>query len=75
MTQRVFKLLEAAGSETDYARVLNIGSIEGMRTSHLEAYSYAASKAAVLHVTRMMAKFLAKSHISVNAIAPGYFPS
>lgn len=75
MTQRVFKLLEAAGSETDYARVINIGSIEGMRTSHLEAYSYAASKAAVLHVTRMMAKYLAKSHISVNAIAPGYFPS
>jgi NAD(P)-dependent dehydrogenase (short-subunit alcohol dehydrogenase family) len=75
MTQRVLKLLEAAGSENDYARVINIGSIEGMRTSHLEAYSYAASKAAVLHVTRMMAKYLAKKHITVNAIAPGYFPS
>ncbi|MBN8990116.1 MAG: SDR family oxidoreductase [Rhizobiales bacterium] len=75
MTQRVLKLLEAAGSENNYARVINIGSIEGMRTSHLEAYSYAASKAAVLHVTRMMAKYLAKKHITVNAIAPGYFPS
>ena len=44
-------------------------------TSHLEAYSYAASKAAILHLTRMMAKYLAKDHIAVNAIAPGYFPS
>jgi NAD(P)-dependent dehydrogenase (short-subunit alcohol dehydrogenase family) len=75
MTQRVFELLEAAGSEEDYARVINIGSIEGMRTSHLEAYSYAASKAAILHLTRMMAKYLANKHITVNAIAPGYFPS
>src|SRR4051794_11122669 len=75
MTQRAFKLLQAAGSKDDYARVINIGSIEGMRTSHLEAYSYAASKAAILHLTRMMAKYLAKDHIAVNAIAPGYFPS
>src|SRR5260370_17832912 len=75
MTQRLFKLLQAAGSKHDYARVINIGSIEGMRTSHLEAYSYAASKAAILHLTRMMAKYLAKDHIAVNAIAPGYFPS
>jgi NAD(P)-dependent dehydrogenase (short-subunit alcohol dehydrogenase family) len=69
MTQRVFKLLQAAGSNEDYARVIDIGSIKGMRTSHLEAYSYAASKAAILHVTRMMAKYLAKSNIAVNAIA------
>jgi NAD(P)-dependent dehydrogenase (short-subunit alcohol dehydrogenase family) len=75
MTQKVLPLLKAAASAEDYARVINIGSIEGMRTSHLEAYSYAASKAGVLHVTRMMAKFLAKDHIAVNAIAPGYFPS
>jgi NAD(P)-dependent dehydrogenase (short-subunit alcohol dehydrogenase family) len=75
LTQRLFKLLHAAGSPEDYARVINIGSIEGMRTSHLEAYSYAASKAAILHLTRMMAKYLARSYIAVNAIAPGYFPS
>ena len=75
MTQRAFKLLQAAGSPDNYARVINIGSIEGIRTSHLEAYSYAASKAAILHLTRMMAKYLARSHIAVNAIAPGYFPS
>jgi NAD(P)-dependent dehydrogenase (short-subunit alcohol dehydrogenase family) len=55
--------------------VINIGSIEGIRTMHLEAYSYAASKAAVNHLTRLMAKFLAPRHIAVNGIAPGYFPS
>src|SRR5215472_2339640 len=58
-----------------FSRVINIGSIEGIRTSHLEAYSYAASKAGVNHLTRIMAKFLAPKHIAVNAIAPGYFPS
>jgi NAD(P)-dependent dehydrogenase (short-subunit alcohol dehydrogenase family) len=57
------------------AKVINIGSIDGQHVSDLETYSYAASKAGVLHMTRMMAKFLAKRHISVNAIAPGFFPS
>jgi NAD(P)-dependent dehydrogenase (short-subunit alcohol dehydrogenase family) len=75
MTQKLLPLLKAAGRADDYARVINIGSIEGIRTSHLSAYSYAASKAGLHHVTRMMAKYLAKEHIAVNAIAPGYFPS
>lgn len=75
LTQRLAPLLEAAGRPDAYARVINIGSIEGIRTTHLEAYSYAASKAGVNHLTRLMAKFLAPKHIAVNAIAPGYFPS
>ena len=75
LTQSLLDLLEAAGSANSYSRVINIGSIEGIRTSHLEAYSYAASKAGVNHLTRIMAKFLAPKHIAVNAIAPGYFPS
>ncbi len=75
LTQRLLPLLEAAGSSQSYARVINIGSIEGIRTSHIETYSYAASKAGVNHLTRMMAKFLAPKHIAVNGIAPGYFPS
>lgn len=75
LTQRLLGLLEAAASPDAYARVINIGSIEGIRTSHLEVYSYAASKAGVNHLTRLMAKFLAPKHIAVNAIAPGYFPS
>lgn len=75
MTQRVLDLLEAAATPKSWSRVINIGSIEGIRTSHMEAYSYAASKAGVNHLTRIMAKFLAPKHIAVNAIAPGYFPS
>jgi NAD(P)-dependent dehydrogenase (short-subunit alcohol dehydrogenase family) len=75
LTQRFLKMLEAAGTEDDYARVINIGSVDGLHVSPLESYSYAASKAALHHVTRMMAKFLAAKHIAVNAIASGYFPS
>ncbi|WP_249123057.1 MULTISPECIES: SDR family oxidoreductase [unclassified Bradyrhizobium] len=75
LTQRLLPLLEAAGSPDFNSRVINIGSIEGIRTTHLEAYSYAASKAGVNHLTRLMAKFLASKHIAVNGIAPGYFPS
>ncbi len=75
LTQSLLDLLDAAGSADAYARVINIGSIEGIRTSHLETYSYGASQAAVNHLTRIMAKFLAPRHIAVNAIAPGYFPS
>ena len=75
LTQRLIKLLEAGANADDFARVINIGSIDGMHVSGIETYSYAASKAAVLHLTRMMAKYLAPRHIAVNAIAPGYFPS
>ena len=75
LTQRLVKLLEAAATPDDYARVINIGSIDGLHVSGIETYSYAASKAGVNHLTRMMAKFLAARHIAVNGIAPGYFPS
>jgi NAD(P)-dependent dehydrogenase (short-subunit alcohol dehydrogenase family) len=75
LTQRMLPLLEAAACAEDHARVINIGSIDGQHVSPIETYSYAASKAGVLHLTRMMAKYLASRHIAVNAIAPGYFPS
>ncbi len=75
LTQRLVKLLEAAASEDDYSRVINIGSIDGLHVSGIETYSYAASKAGINHLTKMMAKFLARRHIAVNGIAPGYFPS
>ncbi len=75
LTQRLAPLLEAAATKEDMARVINIGSIDGQHVSPIETYSYAASKAGVLHLTRMMAKFLAPRGIAVNAIAPGYFPS
>jgi len=68
-------LLEAAATAEDPARVINIGSIDGLRTPTTENYSYSASKAAVHMVTRHMAKRLAGEHITVNAIAPGPFES
>lgn len=75
LTQKLLPNLAAAASPEQMARVINIGSIDGQHVSDLETYSYAASKAGVLHLTRMMAKFLGPRHIAVNAIAPGFFPS
>jgi NAD(P)-dependent dehydrogenase (short-subunit alcohol dehydrogenase family) len=75
LSQRLIHLLEAAATPEETARIINIGSIDGQHVSPIETYSYAASKAGVLHLTRMMAKNLAARHIQVNAIAPGYFPS
>jgi NAD(P)-dependent dehydrogenase (short-subunit alcohol dehydrogenase family) len=67
-------LREAAHAE-DPARVINIGSVDGLRTPSVENYSYSASKAAVHMLTRHLAKRLASEHITVNAIAPGPFES
>lgn len=75
LTQKLAPLMEKAASHDDPARVINVASIDGMHVSGLETYSYAASKAAVIHLTKMMAKFLAARHFTVNAIAPGPFPS
>ncbi|MEL6949348.1 MAG: SDR family oxidoreductase [Pseudomonadota bacterium] len=75
LTQTLIDLLVAAGSHEDPARVINIGSIDGLHVSRMETYSYAASKAAILHLTRMMAKNLVKRNITVNAVAPGPFES
>jgi NAD(P)-dependent dehydrogenase (short-subunit alcohol dehydrogenase family) len=67
--------LRATADATDPARVINIGSIDGLRTPSVENYSYSASKAAVHMLTRHLAKRLASEHITVNAIAPGPFES
>ncbi|MCG2839444.1 SDR family oxidoreductase [Sandaracinobacter sp. RS1-74] len=75
LSQKLIHLLEAAATPEDNARIVNIGSIDGQHVSPIETYSYAASKAGVLHLTRMMARNLAPRNIQVNAIAPGYFPS
>ena len=73
-TRYLLPLLEAAARPDEPARVINIGSIDGLRAPIMETYSYSASKAAVHHLTRHLARRLAPS-ITVNAIAPGPFPS
>ncbi len=73
-TKFMTPLLRAASGPDDPARVINIGSIDGIMVSVLETYSYSASKAAVHQLTRNLAKRLAPS-ITVNAIAPGPFES
>jgi NAD(P)-dependent dehydrogenase (short-subunit alcohol dehydrogenase family) len=74
LTKFLVPLLQAAGTQDEPARVINIGSIDGIQVPTLETYSYSASKAAVHQLTRHLAKRLAPS-ITVNAIAPGPFES
>ncbi|MEN7342885.1 MAG: SDR family oxidoreductase [Pseudomonadota bacterium] len=75
LSQALIDLLTASGTHESPARIINVGSIDGLRVSELETYSYAASKSAIIHLTRMMAKNLVRRHITVNAIAPGPFES
>lgn len=74
LTRAARPLLEAASTPDDPARVINIGSIDGMVVPGFSNFSYSASKAAIHHLTRHMAAELSPS-ILVNAIAPGPFPS
>ncbi|MBU6330558.1 MAG: SDR family oxidoreductase [Acidobacteria bacterium] len=67
--------LAAAGTHEVPARIINIGSVDGLHVPSLETYSYSASKAAVHHMTRVLAAKFAPDHITVNAIAPGPFES
>jgi NAD(P)-dependent dehydrogenase (short-subunit alcohol dehydrogenase family) len=75
LTRALLPQLEAAASAEDPARVINVGSIDGIQVPALETYAYSASKAAVHHLTRVLAKRLAPRHITVNAVAPGPFES
>lgn len=75
MTQQCLPLLSAAGTHADPARIINITSVAGQLTASMQAYAYGPSKAALNHLTRILANELACRHITVNAIAPGVFPS
>jgi NAD(P)-dependent dehydrogenase (short-subunit alcohol dehydrogenase family) len=74
-TQRLLPLLRAAASPDDPARVINIGSVDGLVIPFWPNYGYSASKAAVHMLTRHLAHALVGDHVTVNAIAPGLFPS
>jgi NAD(P)-dependent dehydrogenase (short-subunit alcohol dehydrogenase family) len=75
LTRAFLSLLEAAGTHDDPARVINIGSIDGLRVPPLPTYAYSASKAGLHHLTRVLARELGPRYVTVNAIAPGPFES
>lgn len=75
LTQQLLQKLEKSSSTEDPARVINLGSVMGTAPIGQGAYSYSASKAAVHHITKIMAKELADHHITFNAFAPGPFQS
>jgi len=75
LVREFLPLLEAAATDDDPARVINVGSIDGIRAPAMPTYSYSASKAAVHHLTKVLARELGPRRITVNAVAPGPFPS
>src|SRR5487761_883795 len=72
LTKHLRPLLEAGATRQSPSRVINIGSIDGLRVPAMETYAYSASKAAVHHLTRHLARRFAPL-VTVNAIAPGPF--
>jgi len=75
LTRAFLPLLEAAGTDEDPARIINIGSIDGLRVPPFPTYAYSASKAGLHHMTRVLARELGPRRITVNAVAPGPFES
>jgi len=74
LTQALTPLLRKAAVK-QVAKVINIASIDGISVNPQETYSYAASKAGLIHLTHRMALRLAQDNISMTAIAPGAFAS
>lgn len=75
ITQAVTPLLEAAATAEDPARIINIGSVDGVRVPSLETFSYSASKAGLHQLSRVLANHLGKRNITSNALACGPFES
>jgi NAD(P)-dependent dehydrogenase (short-subunit alcohol dehydrogenase family) len=75
LIRELLPVLQAAATAEDPARIINVGSIAGTVVEPLQAYSYAASKAAIHHLSRVLAADLSSHHINVNVLVPGYFPT
>ena len=75
LTRAVLPMLEQTATQDDPARIINIGSIDGLHVPRMQTYSYATSKAAIHQLTRVLARELGPRHITVNAVAPGPFES
>jgi NAD(P)-dependent dehydrogenase (short-subunit alcohol dehydrogenase family) len=75
LTQKLLSKLRAAASPDRPAKVINIASVDGLRLSPWDTYSYHASKSGLFHLTRRMAAALVKDNINVTSIAPGAFAS
>jgi len=75
MVQALLPALRRAATFDDPARIINIGSIDGIHISPLPTYSYASAKAGLHQLTRVLARELGPQHVTVNAVAPGPFQS
>ncbi len=75
LTQALMGALRAAGTKERPAKVINIASVDGIAVNPQETYSYAASKAGLIHLTKRMAVRLIQDNIAMSAIAPGAFAS
>ncbi|MEV6647661.1 SDR family oxidoreductase [Amycolatopsis sp. NPDC051371] len=75
LVQALLPALRRAGTADDPARIINIGSIAAIHVAESPNYSYAGSKAGLHQLTRVLARELGPQHVTVNAVAPGPFPS
>ncbi|MGI9363963.1 MAG: SDR family oxidoreductase [Rhizobiaceae bacterium] len=75
LTRGLTPMLDRAASDEDPARIINTASVMGIMPVADGCYSYSASKAAVIHLTRILANEMTDRRITVNALAPGPFPS
>ncbi|KAI9699647.1 MAG: hypothetical protein M1836_002681 [Candelina mexicana] len=75
ITQLLTPLLENGASNGDPARIINIGSVDGLRVPSLETFAYSSSKAGLHHLSRVLANHLGKRNITSNTIACGPFES
>lgn len=75
LVRGLMEQLEAAATPEDPARVINVGSIDGMRVPLYTNFAYCASKAALHHLTKVLAVHLGPRRVTVNAVAPGLFES